>query len=623
MFVVAVLLGHRYTRAPVSKWVLVPLGAATYLLAIRALLKVSAGGRKLTLLVLPACALTGVYYAPTLAAWVNDPRAALEGALGRGNASVDGSYEERLRRERLIAVLFNVSSAEEQARLATGSYVASTDSLRPWMPESRSSYGLRIDEVGALGWSAHVSDSGTSCEIWARDPRLRTTDSMPEGQPVCEHSSLPHVVPTSQRRTVSRTEPARPFGRSDIVGVWTQHRADPKRSGIVSDSAQGASWTTQVEGELRAPVAIAGNQVFVGAHGNGEFEALSLRDGRVGFRVRAPNWIHHEPVVTPSLVIVGFGNNERSVINPEGLGTEPSGVVAYDRQTGREVWRFTTDGAVMTSPILYDSLLVGVSGGGTAFALNASNGRRVWIAHLPSFSAMGNPLLVDSTLAIGVELTTICTLRVTTGRLLYCRSLSKLGWGAGHTSIAAAGSEYVAVYDGKGHLTFHEWLNAVLAIVQPSRRRRTPLVTGELVAVGLDRATGETRWATPLGVGTVDVQGHIAGTPTIVGGVAYIPSSVSGRVVAIDVSSGRTLWSTATKTARGSLLVMDQRVVGATHDSALVVLDAKTGAVVCRQRLPGAADRAGPTVSGNTGILTLLNGLVLARPVSSWLSCKV
>ncbi|HEU4878040.1 MAG TPA: PQQ-binding-like beta-propeller repeat protein, partial [Gemmatimonadaceae bacterium] len=115
----------------------------------------------------------------------------------------------------------------------------------------------------------------------------------------------------------------------------------------------------------------------------------------------------------------------------------------------------------------------------------------------------------------------------------------------------------------------------------------------------------------------------IAGTPTVNGSVAFVPSPISQTVSAIETRTGKILWSTVVKPARGSVLLAGGWVVAATVDSALTVLDAGTGAVRCREHLPGRADRAGPTVSGATGVLTLTNGTVMARPLAAWLSCRV
>jgi outer membrane protein assembly factor BamB len=96
---------------------------------------------------------------------------------------------------------------------------------------------------------------------------------------------------------------------------------------------------------------------------------------------------------------------------------------------------------------------------------------------------------------------------------------------------------------------------------------------------------------------------------------------VSGSVVALRPDSGRIIWSRPVNVARGSVVVWQGLVLAATRDPGFVVLDAATGHLVCRQKLPAESDRAGLTIAGRTGILTFLNGMVAARDMREWSTC--
>jgi outer membrane protein assembly factor BamB len=343
--------------------------------------------------------------------------------------------------------------------------------------------------------------------------------------------------------------------------------------------------------------------------------------------VRAPNWIHHEPVVTTELAIVGFGNNERSGSDSIS-GSAPGGIIAFDRRTGRERWQRITNGAVMTSPVLADSVVAVITGGGEAIGWRVRDGAELWRRPIPSYSAMGNPLLVDSLMVFGVEPRTICAIVVRSGGLQYCRSLDGYGSGAGHTSVARAGDLALLVFDN-GQSAANENLNAPLSVTGLAKLTASWLSLSifapepkELVMVGVNLSSGREVWRSRIGSGLENVKGHIAGTPVVAGNAAYVPSPVNGDVVAIRADSGRALWSTHVRTARGSVLVVDDAVIAATTDSNVVVLDARTGKERCRQKLPGRSDRAGPTLSGSTGVLTLQNGIVMARPIADWLHCR-
>ncbi len=524
----------------------------------------------------------------------------------------------------IVAFLRELSAAQEQYRLRQHSYAPSLDSLGDWLTVPGAVAMARMSRHGDAGWSARASLDNAHCSIWVRDSTLRTESWQVEGVPSCGQAAR------AQNRRVHTVlvPPVAPiaFKDEDVRGTWLQHRADRSRSATASSSVMGEPfrWTTRIGGELLASVSAAGNQVFVGAHGNGEFVALTLDSGLVGFRLRAPNWIHHEPVITADLVIVAFGNNELRPNPPPRLGTEPSGIAAYDRRTGVERWRRYTRASMMTAPVVSDSIIAGVSAAPEAIAWRVSDGHELWRTPLPDASPMGNPLLVDTLMIVGTEPATLCAFDVRTGRRVFCGSFARAEWGGGHESVSIAGSTLLFLFNRR--LTLNDMLSERRWGFAMARALRLPGDAFELSEqwfVGADRNTGRERWRVHLGSGQHQLAGHIAGTATIVDGVAYVPSPVSGRVVAVRPESGQVVWSTYVHTTRGSLLVTQGAVLAATRDTTLVVLDAATGFVRCRQRLPGLSDRAGPTLAGETAIMTFRNGVVAARPIADWLNCRV
>ncbi len=192
----------------------------------------------------------------------------------------------------LAAYLRGASAAQEQFRLAHGTYASTSDSLVPWVAIPNGSTA-HFSAHGAAGWAGEVRSHGGSCSIWVRDTTLRIDENAPEGSPRC--GSRKPAPPHGEVHSVlaDGSQPSGRFKPSDIDGLWVQHRGDAQRSSTVSIVNRAPSafrWTASIGGELKAPVAIAGNQVFAGAHGNGEFDALSLDRGTLGWRVRVPNF---------------------------------------------------------------------------------------------------------------------------------------------------------------------------------------------------------------------------------------------------------------------------------------------------------------------------------------------
>jgi outer membrane protein assembly factor BamB len=523
----------------------------------------------------------------------------------------------------LVAFLRELAAAQEQRRLSSGAYTSSVDSLGDWISQPAGTT-VQITARDNRAWSARATLAGVTCSIWVRDSTLRGDDWSPEGSPTCGEREFREPRETIPTVVVPHAETSASFDDADISGTWMQHRADERRTGIATsnDGRPGYRWQTRIGGSIRSSVAIAGNQVFVGTHGNGEFVGLTLDSGKVGFRIRAPNWVHHEPVITDSLVIVGFGNNEWEPGRDSIMGSDPSGVAAYDRRTGVERWRVRTVGSVMGSPAVHDSIVAVSTGGREAVGVRLRDGKELWRVRVTGTAEMANPLIADSLMIYGVEKVNVCALDVRTGRRLYCRQAAPCCWGAGHASAAISADVVIQTLAG-GRYQFGRKPRAVDALLrklagipQNLGRPRTSY------AVGFRPVSGEFLWGTRLGTGTIDPGGHLAGTPVIVDSVAYLVSIYNGHVVAIDAQSGDSLWSTAANAARGSVTVTGGFVMAATADTGFVVMNAATGEVRCRQRLPARADRAGLTISGNTGVLTLRNGTVMARPVADWLTCK-
>ncbi len=500
----------------------------------------------------------------------------------------------------VVRHLREVTASQEQHRLRTGHYAASLNSLLDWMPQSPQII-TSIRANGDEGWAGRSAQGATDCAIWVRDSGLRNDPGQREG--------VPHSVDA-------------PLGtRRPLNGTWLEHRADERRTGIVAalPGDTGNRRTTAVDGEIRASPAVAGTQVFIGTHGNGEFVSLSLDSGHVDWRIRVANWVHHEPVVTPGLVIVTFGNNEHLgeiIIHSQ----PPGGIAAYDRRTGIERWHHYSTASVMTSPVVGDSLVAVPTTDNEAVEWRISDGHEAWRTTLPSHSWMGNPLVTGDKLIFGIEFTRLCVLTLPSGSIDYCTAVKGKGRGAGHASVAVADDLVLLTYDEE--ISVLPAVRAGLWTFLTTRLLGTEGTAGQQFLVALELATGRERWRVPLGGSSgATVQGHIAGTPVIQNGVAYIPSPRNGHVTAVRANSGRVLRSTSIKAVRSSVLVTEGAVLSATTDTALVVLDAATGKERCRQTLSAASDRAGPTLAGKTALLALRNGVVLARPIDDMLHC--
>jgi len=513
------------------------------------------------------------------------------------------------------ALLRVLASSQEEYRIRAGRYASSLDDLSLAYDEALQQQRVTISSEGDKWWRGSVEYPGGHCEIHVGFPdSLHPTSYQGEGIPQCGENVVrgAHQAVSGARFS---GQPSLSNISLDTSGSWPQHRANSQRTGIVDRPGNAYRWDAWVSGEVRASASVAGNQVFVGAHGNGEVAALSLKTGALLWRARAPNWIHHEPVVAGRFVAYGFGNNEI---------TPPAGFDVRDRGTGALLWRRFTPSGSMGAPLIEDGKLIGLDLSGSAYAWDLTSGKELWKYLLPLTDPlkrpmpMSNPLLVDSLVAVSMERTAICFIQLSSGRQEYCRNFSGNYWGGGHSSPAFSGT--LVVLTGKIKHPPLYWWSRVTGLSFPHLSLQS-IASVSLLAVEV--TTGQLIWELRLSGPAQPVNGHVAGTPVIEGPYTIVPLPSIGEVVSLATATGQTHWRSQVSPARGSVTVLAGRVFVATSKSSWVVLDLTSGNVICSAPLPGRVDRAGLAVAGNTGVMTFLDGRVTAAPLQEWLSCSV
>src|SRR2546428_1324126 len=112
----------------------------------------------------------------------------------------------------------------------------------------------------------------------------------------------------------------------------------------------------------------------------------------------------------------------------------------------------------------------------------------------------------------------------------------------------------------------------------------------ERVVTLLDRATGQALWRTRL-------RGTIHAGPLLEEERLYVATEApEGRVYALRLHDGRTLWSTKTESVVAPLALEGDTIYAATERGTVLRLGAERGAVAWRRHLPGAV-RAAPVAT--------------------------
>lgn len=408
----------------------------------------------------------------------------------------------------------------------------------------------------------------------------------------------------------------------------TRTVADPK---ITSDNVDDLelAWTYEATGggtfgNLTTTPLVVGDHVYLGALTT-EVHSIDRQTGKGEFVVG-----DEVGIFGPTGVGIGWDQLYGTKANDEGEG---SMVVAYDAETGKEVW--ATDigehgGIVNMQPSAYDGLVFASTAGygngtiATIYALDAETGSIVWdFPVIADPDLWGNPELnsgggVWYPPAIDTE-----------------RRIAYFGTGNPYPFPGAEGfpngssrpgdnewtDSTVALDIDTGKLAWghqaipHDifdrdnMLAARTSITVDGEERDVVISSGKLgIVYALDADTGERIWETPVGTHENDELTEIDG-PTLVypgslGGV-QTPLAIADGTIYACVMNAPTEYEGPEETSYGFTVQLG------TADSQMVAIDADTGEIRWEVDLPGDSF-GGSTVSGDLLFTSSFGGEVLA-----------
>jgi outer membrane protein assembly factor BamB len=229
-------------------------------------------------------------------------------------------------------------------------------------------------------------------------------------------------------------------------------------------------------------------------------------------------------------------------------------VVAIDLQSGRKIWAINTKLNLTSGLTAGSGMLFAGSEDGKLVAIQQQNGIISWSNALNG-AVIATPTIAGDTLLVKVKNGDLSAFNIDIGKFLwtYNNEIPSLVL-SGDSSAAVADSVVVAGF--------------------PS---------GELAAVDLN--SGRLLWqevvAEPHGSFAVERMVDIDADPQIVNGVIYVVT-YQGRLAAIDLKTGRVLWSNEMSSVSG-LAVDEQKVYVSDFQGYVWCLDRKTGTVIWKQ----------------------------------------
>jgi outer membrane protein assembly factor BamB len=278
-------------------------------------------------------------------------------------------------------------------------------------------------------------------------------------------------------------------------------------------------WTIDAHDTLEFPPTVGYGRVYL-AQQKGLFFALDDQTGRVQWRKSLGRCAASSPTIGKKVVYQAYMHPVECL---QGQAGADGFVVAWDANSGRELWRFKS-APIESSPLLKGKRLFVGSWDHGVYALNAENGKRIWRFEADN-EVNTSAAYWRGRLFIASDGGTLYSLSAKTGKLLWSAG-SQSRFGSREffyaTPTVAHGRVYIGNTDGTmyvfgaktGRLLWARPLGSYIYGAAAVYRRKVFVGTYDGQFYALDAATGDTVWQIAAG-GTV----HAA--PTVMNGLVY------------------------------------------------------------------------------------------------------
>ena len=317
-------------------------------------------------------------------------------------------------------------------------------------------------------------------------------------------------------------EPEPPPAKKENPRPWPTYGYDRAR-GHISPYDHGPPyrrlWQIDAHDTLEFPPTLGYGRVYV-AQQKGLFFALDADTGKVDWKHSLRRCAASSPTIGKGVVYQSYMHHVECVQDQPGAD---GFVVAWDADTGKELWQFKS-APIESSPLLHGNRVFVGSWDHNVYALNAETGRKIW-----SFQADNQ---VNTSAAywkgrifIGSDGGTLYALSAKNGRLLWsAQSNSTFGvrefWYA--TPTIAYGRVYIGNTDGtmyvygakSGKLLWARPLGTYIYGAAAAYKRKVFVGTYDGKFFALDAATGDTVWEIPA-------RGAVHSAPTVMDGLVY------------------------------------------------------------------------------------------------------
>ncbi|WP_052158743.1 PQQ-binding-like beta-propeller repeat protein [Halobacillus sp. BBL2006] len=404
-------------------------------------------------------------------------------------------------------------------------------------------------------------------------------------------------------------------------GEWLEYRLNDANNPVSTiEGADPLSSTTfQTGDEIRSTPVVVGDRLFAGNHNTGELFAFDIHTGKQLWKSQAPNWVHSEMIYQGGTIYVGYGNRffqDRAL-----RGTEESGVLALNAETGEVKWNHTTDGEVMPTPLFHDGYVYAATGDTHLYKLDAGTGEEAAKIKLGSVVSMSSPNYSDGSIFVGgggPKPYTFYSVNVASEEINWKTEFDEVY--AGLDDVPPAIDDQIIIttaLETPKAMNYREVYNEFGTVEVYKEMIKS--VTGERethpehMIYAMDTKTGEVLWKDSLGVGEM-VKNNKSGAPMIYEGKVFVGSPITEKFYAYDLKTGERLWEFKNTVMKAPPVAADGTVYFSNAKGFVHAMDAASGEELGRKKLGGTLAPSGPIIVNDTLIVGSQDSHVYALP---------
>ncbi len=423
-----------------------------------------------------------------------------------------------------------------------------------------------------------------------------------DGTIVAIRSSLANATPAASASASPAASPEAPVAQGAEQAMLL---ANPARIGdsvaLAPAGLPDIAWSFATGSRMRSSPVLSDGVVYIGTT-IGQMYAFDASNGDIVWQVDTDGRIQSTALVAGDLVIVAAADT-----------AQPGFVLAYDRATGVEAWRYPVGDQVSSDPLLYEGVVYVGSDDGFVYALNPDDGSEVW--KVDTGAPVAWPAAADAGfIVVGNRGGTLFALDATTGAERWRLEPDLVAIGLDPNNIADNAWSMPLIADGR-----------VIVAYRPITMEFSGSI---VVAYALNQQNGEIEWLRTdlLGGGPQLLHWHNGVVRAVIQGITLAASLISfdpetgetiGESVDLDSSQGTTLTEGVIAGDR-LYMYMGSPTSTSTAPAHLNVYDLPSVNLIGRVDLTGAGpagemgDGRPPIVAGGSVYLGTSDGVVFA-----------